>query len=150
VFKTKPPNFSSDHLFPLRLIPAASPEFRDNLKVKAKRVVSEFPRIIHESRPKAWQQWQRSAGIDLPTESTSVRLDSMIAVVRAAQRGLGAALAPARLCQAMLKSGALVTLFKHELATADGYYFVSGDDDAKNENVQLLRDWVVRTFAEAH
>jgi len=147
VFKSEPKNLSSDHLFPLNLIPASSSEFRDTLTVKAKKVVSEFPRIVHESRPKAWTQWQRSAGIELPEEATSVRLDSMIAVVRAAQRGLGAALVPARLCGTMFGSGSLVPLFEHELATADAFYFACGDEDTRNENVQMLRDWVVRTFA---
>ena len=57
VFKSKPKNLSSDHLFPLNLIPVSSSEFRDTLKVKEKKVVSEFPRIVHEGRPKAWMQW---------------------------------------------------------------------------------------------
>lgn len=128
-------------------ITASSSEFRDTLKIKAKKVVSEFPRIVHESRPKAWMQWQRSAGIALPEEATTVRLDSMIAVVRAAQRGLGAALVPVRLCGTMLGSGTLVPVFEHELATADAFYFVCSKEDTGNENVQMLRDWVVQTFA---
>ncbi len=148
IFKSAPAKLESDHLFPLRLIPAASTEFRDRLKVKAKKVVSDFPRIVHESRPKAWHQWQRSAGIELPEETTSVRLDSMIAVVRAAQRGLGAALVPVRLSSTMLNSRTLVPLFKHELEISDAFYFVCGNEDAKNESVQMLRDWVVQTFAE--
>ena len=148
VFKSAPTNLESNLLFPLRLVPAASAEFRDSLKVKAKKVVSNFPRIVHESRPKAWNQWQRSAGIELPEETTSVRLDSMIAVVRAAQRGLGAALVPVRLSGTMLNSGTLVPLFKHELEISDSFYFACGNEDAKNENVQVLRDWVVQTFAE--
>ena len=147
VFKSKPKNLSSDHLFPLNLIPASSSEFRDTLKIKEKKVVSEFPRIVHESRPKAWMQWQRSAGIELPEEATTVRLDSMIAVVRAAQRGLGAALVPVRLCGTMLGSGTLVQVFEHELATSDAFYFVCSNEDTGNENVQMLRDWVVQTFA---
>ena len=121
VFKSAPTNLESNLLFPLRLVPAASAEFRDSLKVKAKKVVSNFPRNVHESRPKAWNQWQRSAGIELPEETTSVRLDSMIAVVRAAQRGLGAALVPVRLSGTMLNSGTLVPLFKHELEISDSF-----------------------------
>jgi len=148
VFKSEPKNLSSDYLFPLNLVPASSSEFRDALKVKAKKVVSEFPRIVHETRPKAWKQWQHSAGIELPEEATSVRLGSMIAVVRAAQRGLGAALVPTRLCGTMFGSGTLVPLFKHELATADAFYFACGDEDTRNEDVQMLREWVVQTFAK--
>jgi len=149
IFKSKPKGLASDHLFPLNLVPASSKDFRDTLRVRSKKIVSEFPRIVHESRPRAWSQWQRSAGIELPTAATTVRLDSMIAVVRAAQRGLGAALVPARLCGTMFGSGTLVPLFEHELETADGFYFACAKDDAKNEDVQMLRDWVVTTFAIA-
>lgn len=148
VFKSTPANLVSNRLFPLHLVPAASSSFRDTLMVKAKKVVSKFPRISHESRPRAWSQWQHSAGIELPEEATTVQLDSMIAVVRAAQRGLGAALVPGRLCGTMFDSGTLVPLFKHELATDDAYYFACGDEDTKNENVSVLRDWVVQTFTE--
>jgi LysR family glycine cleavage system transcriptional activator len=146
VFKSKPKDLSWNLLFPLHLVPAGSPEFRDTMKLKGKKVISDFPRIIHESRPKAWSQWQRSTGIELPDEVASVRLDSMIAVVRAAQRGLGAALVPVRLCGTMFNSGTLVPLFNDELVTTDTYYFVCGDEDSKNESVRVLRDWVVKTF----
>lgn len=148
VFGSKPKNLVSDVLFSLKLSPVSTPAFRDAMKVRNKKVITDFPRIVHESRPKAWQQWQRSSGIDLPLEASSVRLDSMIAVVRAAQRGLGAALVPIELCNTMLDSGSLVPLFEHKLETTDAFYFVCGNEDAKNEDVGMLRDWAVATFAE--
>lgn len=149
VFKSRPENLESARLLQLSLIPASSPDFRDSLKIKAGKVVSEFPRIIHDSRPNAWQQWQLSSGIGLPVEKSSVRLDSMIAVVRAAQRGLGAALVPTALCHTMFSSGSLVPLFEYELVTADSFYFVCDNQNAANEDVKLLRDWTVATFANA-
>ena len=148
VFKSAPKNLVSNHLFPLKLIPASSATFRETVQIKAQRVVSAFPRIVHESRPQAWQQWQRSAGIALPDETSTVRLDSMIAVVRAAQRGLGAALVPTGLCGTMFESGTLVPLFAQELATSDAFYFACNAADEKNKNVQKLRDWVVTTFSK--
>ena len=33
--------------------------------VKAKRIVSDFPVIVHQTRPKAWQHWQRASSIQL-------------------------------------------------------------------------------------
>lgn len=149
VFKSRPKDLDSDRLLQLKLIPASSSKFRDSLKIKANNVLSDFPRIIHESRPKAWKQWERSSGVGLPVETSSVRLDSMIAVVRAAQRGLGAALVPSQLCDTMFESGTLVPLFEHELETTDAYYFACGNQDARNEDVDLLRNWAVATFAKA-
>ena len=77
-----------------------------------------------------------------------MRLDSMIAVARAAERGLGAALVPVQLSDTFFESASLVPLFKHELATTDAYYFVCGHEDADKENVQLLRHWALQKFAE--
>ena len=149
VFRSPPDGLSADRLFPLRLVPAASPDFRDRMKVKARKIVSDFPIVVHDSRPKAWHQWQRAAGIELPKNVTSLRLDSMIAVVRAAERGLGAALIPLQLSDAWFRQGSLVRLFRNELTTSDAYYFVCRESDAQNENVQYLRDWVLQTFGDA-
>ncbi len=149
VFRSPSEGLTADRLFPLCLVPAAAPDFRDRMKVKTRKIVSEFPLIVHDSRPKAWQQWQRSSGIELPKKATSLRLDSMIAVVRAAERGLGAALVPLKLSDSWFRSGTLVRLFPDELETSDAYYIVCRDDDAKNENVQSLRQWVLQNFGAA-
>ena len=148
VFRAPPTNLASDRLFSLRLIPAASAEFCDRLEVTGGRIVSDFPLIVHESRPTAWRQWEKSSGIVLPKQATTVRLDSMIAVVRAAERGLGAALVPALLCDAWFESGNLVRLFDQELITSDAYYVVSNPAEAEQPAVQRFRQWVLEEFVE--
>jgi LysR family glycine cleavage system transcriptional activator len=148
VFGSTPRDLASDRLFTLRLIPAASAEFRDRLKVKNKSVASEFPVIIHDSRPRAWTDWQKESGIEIPRDATTVRLDSMIAVARAAERGLGAALVPSQLSDSWFDSGALVRLFPSELVTDDAYYFVYRRGDENNENVALLREWALSEFKD--
>lgn len=149
IFRSAPREFSADRLFPLRLVPAATKNFCARLEIRDNRVTSDFPLIVHGTRPKAWQQWSRSSGIELPKVATSLRLDSMIAVARAAERGLGAALVPMQLSDSWFRSGNLVRLFDHELVTRDAYYFVCRREDAGRENVRLLRDWVLQEFAES-
>jgi len=149
VFKSPPANLSSDRLSSLRLVPVASPEFRDTLKVKARKIVSDFPYIVHNKRPQAWNQWERSADIELPKKATSVRLGSMIAAARAAERGIGAALLPTQLSTAWFESGTLVPLFKHELVTNEDFYFACAHQNAGERNVHLLRQWVLQNFTES-
>ena len=144
-----PENLVAERLFPLRLVPAGTQEFRDSVQMQGKKITSDFPLIVHESRPKAWQQWQRSADIQLPQDVSSLRLDSMIAVARAAERGLGAALVPVQLSESWFRSGNLVPLFSHELTTKDAYYFVCRSDVADQPNVRLLRDWVLQKFDDS-
>jgi len=148
VFSSPPKALSSDRLFALQLIPAASAEFRDSVRINGNKIGGDFPIIVHETRPRAWTDWQKKSGIKLPTGSAAVRLDSMIAVARAAERGLGAALVPLQLSDAWFNTGSLVKLFQEELPTDDAYYFVCRKEDEHNENVQLLRSWVLSQFGD--
>jgi LysR family glycine cleavage system transcriptional activator len=149
VFKSPPKNLACERLFPLTLAPAASPEFYDRTKVVGNRITSDFPIIIHESRPHAWRQWERASGVSLPRNAPTTRLDSMIAVVRAAERGLGAALVPLRLSDAWFQSSSLVHLFDTELPTDDAFYVVHDRDHEDLPTLKLFRDWAVAEFGEA-
>jgi LysR family glycine cleavage system transcriptional activator len=148
LFRTPPPGLPSDLLFPLTLAPAGSPDFKKALEVRDDCIVSEFPLIIHETYPMAWKQWSKSAGIALPGNSKATRLDSMIAVVRACERGLGAALVPVPLADLWFKQGSIVRLFSQQLVTEVSYYLVVREDRADDPAVSLLRDWILRNFLE--
>ena len=136
----------SSLLFPLRMLPAGSPDFMKKLKVKNKKIVSEFPIIVHESRPKSWAEWSKSSGIQLPENTKVIRLDSMIAVVRAAQRGIGAALVPIPIGELWFDEGSIVRLFDKELVADVSYYLVTKEDRSSDKSVLLLRDWIVQNF----
>lgn len=92
LFRSPPTDLPSDLLFPLRLVPAGAPELRESLRVRKKAIVTEFPLIIHETLPKAWEQWSEASGIALPEDAKMIRMDSMVAAARAAERGVGAAI----------------------------------------------------------
>ena len=149
VFKSAPEGLASDRLFPLRLVPAASPQVRDRVDLTGNRVVCDVSLIVHDSRPKAWRQWQKSSGVRLPDDTSAVRLDSMIAVARAAERGLGIALVPVQLSDTWFESGSLVPLSEHELVMPDAYYFVCRRTDEDKDAVGKLRQWVLQNFGDA-
>ena len=149
LFRSPPSDMLSNLLFPLRLAPAGSPEFKKTLVVRKKRIVSEFPLIVHETHPKAWAQWSEAAGVELPENAKLIRLDSMIAVVRAAQRGIGAALVPVPIGDLWFAEGSIVRLFGKELVADVSYYLVCTEDRAEDESVLLLRDWILQNFADS-
>ena len=149
LFRSPPANMPSNLLFPLRLAPAGSPAFKKGIKRKARTIVSDFPIIVHETHPKAWKRWSKAARIGLPKDSKVIRLDSMIAVVRAAQRGIGAALVPVPVGELWFKEGSIVRLFKEEYVADVSYYLVCTEARAGDESVSLLRDWIVRNFADS-
>jgi LysR family transcriptional regulator, glycine cleavage system transcriptional activator len=148
LFRAPPPGVPSELLFPLTLAPAGSPDFKKGLEVSDGRIVSEFPLLIHETYPMAWKQWSKSAGIELPENSKVTRLDSMIAIVRACERGLGAALVPVPLADLWFKYGSIVRLFSQQLVTEASYYLVVREDRARDPAVSLLKDWILRSFRE--
>ena len=146
VFRSTPEGFSADKLFPLRLIPAASPELRKKMVVTDTSISGDVPLLVHDSRPSAWRQWSQSSGVAVPEDASVIRLDSMISIARAAERGLGAALVPVQLSDARFESGGLVRLSDHELQTRDAYYFVCRNEDRDNETIRTLRTWVLQSF----
>ena len=146
VFRSAPAGYASDRLFPLRLIPAASPALRKKIVIDETGISGDVPLLVHDSRPSAWRQWSQSSGMEVPRDASIIRLDSMIAIARAAERGLGAALVPVQLSDAWFESGSLVPLSDHELPTRDAYYFVCRVEDADNETIQTLRRWVLQNF----
>ncbi|MBT8089053.1 MAG: LysR family transcriptional regulator [Gammaproteobacteria bacterium] len=148
IFKTPPDVLACERLFPLRLLPAGTPDFYDAIKIRGSKIVSPFPLVIHESRPKAWREWQRSSRIKLPDHANGIRLDSMIAVARAAEQGLGAALVPKQLSNSWFESSALVQLFDHELVTRDAYYLVCRAEDRDKDEIRLFREWALQNFTD--
>ena len=146
LFRTPPSDMPSSLLFPLRMRPAGSPDFKKSLKLKNKKIVSEFPIIVHESRPNAWKQWAKEWGMQLPENTKVIRLDSMIAVVRAAQQGIGAALVPVPIGQLWFDEGSIVRLFDKEHVADVSYYLVTKDEKVSDKSVLLLRDWILQNF----
>ncbi len=149
LFRSPPADLLSYPLFPLRMVPAGSPDFKKAMTVRNKIISSEFPMIVHEPRPKAWSQWADGAGITLPKDNKVIRLDSMIAVLRAAQRGIGAALVPVPIGDLWFKEGSIVRLFKQEYVADVSYYLACKKDRATEPTVRILRDWILQNFADS-
>jgi LysR family glycine cleavage system transcriptional activator len=103
--------------------------------------------IVHRPRPFAWSNWAQEVGLDAPEPKNIIELDSMFAVVRAAERGVGVALVPSALCGAWFESGALVRIFSIELALSDTYYLVSRPKDAEKQEVMAITEWALEEFS---
>ena len=147
LFRSPPTDMPSQLLFPLRLVPGGSPAFKEKLVVRNRKIVSEFPIIVHETLPKAWSNWSKASGIQLPENVKVTRLDSMIAVLRAAQRGIGAALVPVPMGDLWFSEGSIVKLFTKELEADVSYYLAWTEDRADEDSVKRLRDWILQTFS---
>lgn len=149
LFRSAPTDHASNPLFPLRVVPACSPQMQKEIAGSGRKKIQPFPIVVHAGRVGDRQIWSESAGIELPEPSSIVQLNSMIAVVRAAEKGLGVALVPMPLCAARFKSGRLVRLYEPEAETGDWYHIVYAEDTTNSDAVQALRNWVLAIFAPA-
>lgn len=148
LFRSPPKNVESRLLFPLKLMPAGSRDFAKALEVADRKITSQFPLIIHESFPKAWSQWSAATGVEIPENGKATRLDSMIAVVRAAEQGIGAALVPVPIAEQWFRQKTIVPLFDEPLVTDMSYYLVWSSSASAADRGVSLRDWILARFTE--
>ena len=147
LYSEPPKKLESRLLFPLTLVPAGSKAFRKTIRKRSGTITSPFPVIIHESFPKAWEQWSKASGIELPADPKVTRLDSMIAVVRAVEQGIGAALVPVPIADQWFNQGTIVRLFDEELVADVSYYLVWEKDIETEPGVERLLGWIIDRFA---
>ena len=148
LFRNPPPGAESRLIFPMRLVAAGSRDLAKSLRVKDGQITSDFPLIVHESYPKAWKQWSKRAGVELPKGSKVTRLDSMIAVVRAVEQGIGAALVPIPIAEQWFRQKTIFQLFDEELVADVSYFLIWQDGVTRSPGVAALRDWIVERFAD--
>jgi len=125
----------------LSLAPACSPAYLDDHALDEPRALGACTLIVHKSRPDAWNDWLAACATVLDSQPRVIELDSMFAVARAAERGLGVALVPIPLSDAWLRSGALVNPFASVLETGERYYFVHRQKSAVDKDITTFANW---------
>lgn len=144
--EAQPQGVTSSPLFALTLTAACSKDHAGTVARLGSDVFRHMALIVHKSRPFAWSSWAEEVGLAPPEPKNVIELDTMFAVVRAAERGVGVALVPSMLCDSWFRSGALVRIFSVELKTHDTYFLVSRPRDVHKPEVQALTSWALEQF----
>ena len=107
--------------------------------------------LIHlTSQPRAWPAWLKEAGIAELTPRGHLWLDSVPAMLEAAEHGLGVALAMAPLIKARPGFGRkLVAPFGFEARHSETIYLVSRTEQARDRRIGALRRWIVDAVGRA-
>lgn len=95
----------------------------------------------------AWERWARENGLEPPERRKLIELDSMYAVVRAAEQGLGIALVPEISARAWFTSGSLQRFASRELETGERYYLVNRVEDSGRNEIVAFNDWAIAEFS---
>lgn len=80
------------------------------------------------------------------TPGNIILLDSMFAVVRAAEQGLGIALVPEALTTNWFANNILEKLSAEAYVTGDSYYLVTTEESWSKLEVEKLYNWIVEKF----
>jgi len=144
----EPKGYCTYPLFGLKLVPACTPAFAKQLGTNDPSALSTATLIVHKSRPDAWSTWFEAQDVQLKTQPRIIELDSMFAVARAAERGLGVALVPLPLASAWLRQQALVTLSDTALDMGERYYFVHRPKDAEDPDIVMLAQWIAEICSQ--
>jgi LysR family transcriptional regulator, glycine cleavage system transcriptional activator len=136
-------------LFPLSLVAACARQHAATVQRLGARVFGELPLIVHKTLPYAWRSWAEQLRLEAPEAKNVLELDTMFAVVRAAERGVGIALVPETPAAAWFDAGTLVRAFPAPLVTADSYYVVARQDDAARAEVAAMIHWIRTSLLNA-
>ncbi len=142
----KPRGVEGWRLFKQQLVAAGSPRVAERLREQGKQAMKEYSLIVHKTRPEAFTRWIKSAGFSGIAPRSLLALDTMPAVVRAAEEGVGIALVPARLCAPRFTSGVLVRISGVEIPTDDSYFLVHRREDGARTEVRALISWMLSEF----
>jgi LysR family glycine cleavage system transcriptional activator len=130
-------------LFAQSFIAACSPGFLLENPIETYADLNGKNLLLHEDRRDAWERWALGLKIPPIKPNRLVRLNTMSAVVLAAEQGVGVALVPARLSADRFAAGGLVKLFTDELTTNESYVLLHRPEDGGREDLQELTRWIL-------
>jgi LysR family glycine cleavage system transcriptional activator len=107
--------------------------------------------LIHlTTQPRSWPAWLKEAGIGQLAPRGHLWLDSVPAMLEAAEQGLGITLAMAPLIKARPGFGKkLVAPFDVEVTHRETIYLVSRTEQARDRQIGALRRWIVDAVRRA-
>ena len=133
-------------LFPIRYVPACSKYFFQVKKDAVKsplELIKSSTLIVHSARQNIWERWKEHANLTKIEPEKVIYLDSMFAMARAAESGVGIAMIPLPISQAWLENDFLIPLHHKQLITKDFYWVSINDCSSKTEASKIFLTWLV-------
>jgi DNA-binding transcriptional LysR family regulator len=140
------PQLKTYQLFSRKVVTACSPGLLKKSGVKKFADLNGQVLIVHEMRIDAWERWAETLGIPHPRPGKLIRFDSMSAVVRAAEQGIGFALVSWPLGQHLFDSRSLERVFDVVVDTGEDFFLAHRPADAAQPEVQKITNWLLNNF----
>jgi LysR family transcriptional regulator, glycine cleavage system transcriptional activator len=134
-------------LFAQTLVPACAPGLLAERPVTRYEDLNAHTLLVHEARREDWDRWAASVGFKELRPAQIVRIDSMSAATRAAEKKLGIALLPAELSRGKFTARRLVRVFDDELVTQESYTLLVRPEDRNRDDIRALCAWLTQLAA---
>jgi LysR family glycine cleavage system transcriptional activator len=125
------------------MVPACSPELLAEKPVVRYEDLNSHTLLVHEARRDDWDRWAANVGIKNLNPAQIVRIDSMSAATRAAEKSIGIALLPAGLSRRKFAQGRLTRVFDDELVTQEDYTLLVRAEDETRDDIRALSTWLI-------
>jgi LysR family glycine cleavage system transcriptional activator len=139
------PGLVAHPLFAQALVPACSPALLAERPVRTYEDLNAHTLLVHEARRDDWDRWAQNVGMTKLNPSQIVRIDSMSAATRAAEKSIGIALLPAELSRRKFASGRLTRVFDAELDTQEDYTLLVRAEDENRDDIRALCEWLIES-----
>ncbi|MEQ9345414.1 MAG: LysR substrate-binding domain-containing protein [Thalassospira sp.] len=106
-------------------------------------LVSNHPRLVHTTRPKAWHSWAQANGVTV-AGSPGPGFEHFFMLIEAAKAGMGIALLPRVLIEGQLADGSLEIISDASLKSPGAYYLITPENRIDVPEVTAFRDWILR------
>jgi LysR family glycine cleavage system transcriptional activator len=132
-------------MFAQTMVPACSPELLSERPVLRYEDLNAHTLLVHEARRDDWDRWASAVGMKNLQPAQIVRIDSMSAATRAAEKSIGIALLPAELSRRKFASGRLKRVFDDELVTQEDYTLLIRAEDENRDDIRALCAWLIES-----
>jgi len=136
-------------MFAQTMVPACSPELYSERPVKRYEDLNAHTLLVHEARRDDWDRWATAVGMKNLQPAQIVRIDSMSAATRAAEKSIGIALLPAELSRRKFAAGRLKRVFDDELVTQEDYTLLVRTEDENRDDIRALCAWLIESCRTA-
>ncbi|RED50762.1 transcriptional regulator GcvA [Aestuariispira insulae] len=139
------PGTLTERLMGESIVPVCAPELLSDLPNPGAGDLMDMTLLQHTTRPSAWADWFKAAGIDQDGSLSGPRFEQIYMVIQAALAGLGVAILPSFLVQDEVASGKLVVPVDLAVPSEQAYYLIYPEQRAEEWSIQQFCNWVRQT-----